>query len=138
MQLDCAAYWADVVQVEFIERIRPEEYKRFDEVRKRVDLEANLSKPSDTRFPLTPEHLSFLAVTSHKEIKKAYHSLRDAFKEHTNMSLFIDWHDSEEYGSSQDGVGGEFWYVDGAYTLSPAGERYKDEITRETYIVQGD
>jgi|SRR3990167_8861595 len=136
MQLDCTAFWADVVQVEFIEKVCPEEYKLFMDTRKRFSLETDLCKRKPTSPKLTLEHLAFLAVTSNEEIKKTYYYLLDAFKKRTDLVLFIDWHDSKEFGSSLDGVDGEFWYVNGAYMLSPAGERYKNEITRETYVVQ--
>lgn len=140
MQSDTAAYSVDVVQTDFIKKTCPKEYKEFLAVRARIKLEKDLQiKEKPTPWTPTEEHITFLDVSNNQDMKTAYFKLRNVFQEKTGLELFIDWHDSKEYGSSQDDVDGEFWFVTGARILSPAGEKYKDKIQitlfGATYIV---
>ncbi len=75
-------------------------------------------------------------VTDEQEaaIRLAYEQLQTKFKEYTGLGLYIHYHSAEDKGDEVDGT---FWEVDGVYTYSLAGEKYKDKITTKGWTVFG-
>jgi hypothetical protein len=79
-----------------------------------------------------------------KEILAAFRKLRAAFSEATNiptttsrLELGIAYHDSENQGCRGDELDGVYWYVDGAYELSPAGRKFKRKFERRFFTAWG-
>jgi hypothetical protein len=87
-----------------------------------------------------------------KEILAAFNELRAAFAtattvsvpgaepmrvERSGLSLGIGYHDCESHGCRGDEVDGIYWYVDGAYQLSPAGRKFQDKFQRKFFTSWG-
>jgi len=88
-------------------------------------------------FPITnefnPEEIEELEEVS----KNLYETIQKEFRNKTNLELFLNYHNSDEYGSTYDDVNGYFWEIGGAYTHSPAGKKLKYKLKNISFVVQG-
>ena len=69
-----------------------------------------------------------------ERIVKAYEELCKSFQKATGLSLYLNYHSAEDRGDEVDGY---FWSVGGVYIYSPAGEKYKKEITHKSWTIYG-
>ena len=65
-----------------------------------------------------------------------YIALCKAFKAKTDLEIGIFYHDSEN-GDRYDDFTGRAWQVDGVYQYTSAGEKYKDKIKNQSFVVCG-
>lgn len=76
-----------------------------------------------------------------RPIIEAYEKLREAFKAHTGLELFLSHHNSEDEGDIYDGVSGCFWALSfsDVYMLTPEAKKLKETIPFDIqhYVVFG-
>ena len=65
-------------------------------------------------------------------ITDAYKALQEEFKKHTELTLTISWGTPKPSG--EDTVG-YCWIVKGMYQLTPAGEKLKDVVEMQGWVV---
>jgi len=121
--------YADTVSEDFIKEICPEEYKNFFTYLDEVDI----SFDEFCDMVHTENELS-LEEDEQKKLDECYDVLSDAFNDKTKLELYVVYHNAEDRGDELDG--GSF-AVDKVYQLSPAGEKYKDKLTRLSWTNYG-
>ena len=132
MSMNNYAGLADTIEESFLQHICPKEFINLLNVLKdnNSDLEGlgmcslNMEEDLNTDFG---EEVA-------NEIISAYDSLCTKFKEETNLELNIGYHEAEDRA---DEVNGVYWFLDGVYQYSPAGEKYKDKIERKCWTTFG-
>ncbi len=69
-----------------------------------------------------------------RKCQELWDKLVETFNKRTGLSLRIGFVEAEERSDEVDGV---YWAVDGVYQLSPAGKKYKDKITQQSWNTFG-
>ena len=81
-----------------------------------------------------------LYIDAPRPVVDAYNKLREAFKARTGLSLFLNYHDSDE-GDIYDDVSGCFWELSfsDVYMLTPEAEKLQETIPFDIqhYVVFG-
>ena len=77
-----------------------------------------------------------LDIDEQGEPELKYIALQKAFKEKTDLEIGIFYHDPDE-GDRYDDFSGRAWQVDGVLQYTPAGERYKDKIKKQSFVSFG-
>jgi bacteriocin-like protein len=62
--------------------------------------------------------------------------IEDAFNEKTGLYVSLQYH-GEDDGDRYDEINGYFWAVEGMYTLSEAGKKIADKVTRNFFVTFG-
>lgn len=70
------------------------------------------------------------------EPERKYLALQRAFEKKTGLEIGLFYHDPQD-GDRYDDFFGRAWWVDGVYQYTPAGEKYKDNITRKSFVTFG-
>ncbi len=60
----------------------------------------------------------------------------DAFNDKTGLYVSLQYH-AEDDGDIYDEISGYFWAVEGMYTLSDAGKKLEDKVTRNCFVSFG-
>lgn len=128
MGMGTYAQMADVVHVEFVKEVCPQEYAALNEALERLDiiwdqladsewsgLELETDEEEDTIGPLLTK-------------------LKESFRERTGFCLYLVYHNAKDRGDEIDGC---TWAVDGVYQLTTAGKKYKDKIQRCSWTIFG-
>ena len=127
------AQFADTVSDKFVRETCPEEINVLQEYLNKHDITWEALGDAGNYNDVEGE----LAINFEEaaiEINNAYDKLCKAFKEKTGLELFARYHNGEDRGDDVDGF---FWSVEGAYILSPEGEKYKDKIERKFWTIFG-
>lgn len=142
MGMGYGANYAQTVSDEFVKEICPEEHKAFFELIEKYKLPVehiarnwNFVDFNDL-CEYFDENLSDGEVNEAVEkLNTASADLESVFKERTGgLLLGMDEHDSSEEGDRYDDVDGWFWTVDGVYQRTPAGEKFKDQISEVGFV----
>ena len=116
-----SACYADTVDEKFVRKIVGDEL--FDAFQNAFSEEdATIQDMCDGAYPKT---------------QAAYQKVCDAFLEKTELMLDFQEHNASEDGDRYDEVDGAFWCVDGVFQRTPAGEKYRQQITRVHYVTYG-
>jgi len=83
------------------------------------------------------EDLGDISKDENKELKGFYKEIQCEFEKETGLTVFIGYHDSGSNGSCYDAVDGVYWWVDGMYELTPAGDKMKGIVSREGWVTYG-
>ena len=70
------------------------------------------------------------------EPERKYLALQKAFEKKTGLEIGLFYHDPQD-GDRYDDFFGIAWWVDGVYQYTPAGEKYKDKITKQSFVTFG-
>jgi len=123
------AAYADCVEQKFVKRTCAKEFKAFI---KEIDDEGNVD------FDFVANQFNFEPVEEVPDpIVRAYRALCEAFKNKTGLALNLGFHDQHDDGDRYDDINGAYWWVDGVYQRTPAGEKYKDDIQRCSFVQYG-
>jgi hypothetical protein len=125
------ANFADVIEADTLKKICPKTYEAFVEALRTGEVELE-------SFAQDIEHD---AVDETSAMFKAYQELIDAFEKETDMSLGIGFHDADDQGDCYDEINGAFFWIDGMYSITPAGkklkDRYGDGVERKFFVTFG-
>ena len=127
MGMGYSSGYADTVKDEFVMETCPVEYRAF---RLAIDDDKN----ADTASVARAAAYDGVKDEFPGAIANAYGNLCSAFAAKTGLSLGLSFHDQESEGDRYDELDGTYWYVEGAYALTPAGEKYKGWITRQHFV----
>tara|TARA_Y100000310_G_scaffold56232_1_gene51599 strand:+ start:30195 stop:30602 length:408 start_codon:yes stop_codon:yes gene_type:complete len=135
MGMGTYACHADTVKDEFVREVCPYEMAELQSQLDNAELDWYGLAACTDRIDEAEEELAMeISEERASLIIKAYDTLFQAFQKKTGLDLQLKYHDKEDRG---DEVDGHFWAVDGVYILSPAGEKYKDEIERKFWTTWG-
>jgi len=125
MGMGYAANYVDCVEIDFVRETCPEEFQ---------NLEMVLDEHNYCLDQLGQEgEIDDIQVG---EVEDALDLLEKAFYTATGLTLSVGYHSSDD-GDRYDDVQGFFFSVEGAYQLSPAGERNKEKIERKFFVTFG-
>ena len=116
------------VSEEFIKKVAKEEWEKFMAA---IAADENYSFgdfAKDQQYEDTEDYS--------EEVKTSFKELCEVFNKKTGLELYIGYHNGED-GSCYDDVDGVYWYVKGAYQLTPAGEKYKEYIDKWYFVTFG-
>jgi hypothetical protein len=136
MSMSNYAGLADVIEESFIEEICSLELRDFREILK----DNNYDLPSFAMCANYGNIIDEIILEDHleektvEEIINIYDILCSKFKEVTKLELNIGYHEAEDRA---DEVNGVYWFLDGVYQYSPAGEKYKSKIERKFWTTFG-
>ena len=65
-----------------------------------------------------------------------YIALQKTFEKKTDLEIGIFYHDQDD-GDRYDDFSGRAWQVDGVYQYTPAGKKYREHITKQSYVTFG-
>lgn len=71
-----------------------------------------------------------------EEPELKYLALCKAFEKKTDLKINLFYHDPDD-GDRYDDFTGRVWQVDGVYQYAPAGEKYKEHITKQSFVSFG-
>jgi len=71
-----------------------------------------------------------------EEPELKYEALQKAFKKKTDLEINLFYHDPDD-GDRYDDFTGRAWLVDGVLQYTPAGEKYKDKIKKQSFVTFG-
>ena len=117
------AFYADTVYEDFVKKICPKEYSNFAKELERLDL--SFDEFCDY---ITNEKDLFLEELDETNLDFAYSNMQKAFEDKTGLQLDVTYHESSDQG---DEIDGGVFIVDGVYTMTSNGEKYKQEIHRK-------
>jgi hypothetical protein len=127
--------YAETVTRDFVKAQCPKEYQEFMDILEKHGVEfdtfCNFLHHGQDDYILEELNLEDGAVT---EIMDKYILLTGQFLTNTDLELEVSYHDAEDRGDELDG--GSF-SVDGVYQLTPAGEKFKDDIRRKWWTTFG-
>lgn len=138
MGMGYGANYADVVDEAFVKETCPDELQKFREAFETYQNDPDLSESASyliSEVLDTPESPKTDSPTL--PMWETYHVLIEKFAQLTGLYLALCYHDSDSEGDRYDDVNGEFWSVGGVYTITPAGEKFKDKISRVHYVTFG-
>jgi hypothetical protein len=128
MSMGYGANYADVVEDTFVKKTCPKEHAAF--------LKSYIEAGTD--FESVAQEITFEGRKAIPlKIRKAYIALTKAFNKKTGLELGIGYHSIEDSGDRYDEVSGGYWCVDGVWKRTPAGNKYKLQITRSFYVTFG-
>jgi len=147
MGMGFGANYADVISADTVARLCPGEYTALQVKLETVELDwENFGRACQFEGQELDSLFSDLDGYDDREtiadgILESYHALQKAFEAATetngsHLRLFASHHDHDD-GDRYDDVQGFFWCVSGNYQLSPAGERFKEEIERQFFVSFG-
>lgn len=128
MGMGHGANYADVVEDKFVEKICPKEWKKLMDA---------ISKSDEFGSMEEFAQIKRYDDVGEDEATLAYNQLTDAFNKKTKLDLSLGFHDADEEGDRYDDVNGYFWMVDGVYSYTPAGKKYRKEIDRKLFVTFG-
>ena len=128
MGMGYGANYAEVVEDTFVKKTCPKEHTAFYQAiaDKEEDFETvaqNIQLDDKKEIPL--------------KVRKAYIALTKAFNKKTGLNLGIGYHCIEDNGDRYDDVNGAYWCVGGVWTRTPAGKKYRAQITRSFFVTYG-
>lgn len=133
--------FAETIEEDFVKEVCPEELEAFKVALDEGDLAIELFANSVQFEGFGVDEIKSDMGCDDKDIEQkakdivdSYEALIKSFENKTGLELGVMYHDKEDRG---DDVDGAFWTVEGVYILSPAGEKYKDKITRKGWTVYG-
>lgn len=123
--------YADVISEENVKKICPKEYKAFIDALEKEDKDLYDFAIGDQMGEETSNVLGLV-----------WNNLCVAFRQATTVGnscfdLNIGYHDKDSDGDRYDEVDGYFFSVDGAYQLSPAGEKFEKIFDRKFFVTAG-
>lgn len=126
MGMGYAANCADVVEESFVKEQCPKEFEQF------------IQSLAD-REDITIEDVAQNAQYENEDsaVYRNYQSLCSQFEQKTGLSLYLGYHDRENTGDRYDDVEGVFWCVEGVFHFTPAGEKFKQHISRKYWVSFG-
>jgi hypothetical protein len=129
MGMGYGSCYADCVKQGFVKRTCPKEFKAFIKA---------IDDDKDVDFDFVANRLNFEPTDEVPEpVLTVYGKLIEAFKKATGLDLRLSFHNSEDEGDRYDDINGAYWWVNGVYQLTPAGEKYKKHITRSNFVIFG-
>ena len=161
MGMSYSAGYADVFGLEKIKSLCPDTFnklrdeieiagERYEEVWERLGywaqteqleelggdlactLDNNIESESDEAFEQRCEEYAALIISAYQELQKDFEKVTRV--NGVGLQLSIGYHNSED-GGKYDDIDGVYFYVENAYVLSPAGEKFKEDIERSLYVV---
>lgn len=127
MGMGFAGAYADVVEVETIEKFCKKEYKAF----------MDSFSGSSTDLETFAQNASYSLDDEDANVVWAYNDLCEAFNEKTGLDLGLSFHSASDEGDRYDDVDGAYWCVEGMYALTPAGEKMKKFVERKHFVQFG-
>lgn len=121
--------YADVLNTELLDKICPEEYKKFKDLLSELEI-------SESEFCYiiydTDDNGAVIYGNTPEEIThQALNELKSTFYNITGLILDINYHDSDNL---YDDVNGLFFTVDKVWELTKAGEKYHNYITKQGWV----
>ena len=132
------ACYSDTVLAEFVKKMCPKEFEDLMNIIDKYDVSL-ISLSQAVEMDDFDGELSCscdLEDGQAEEILSVWEALVIKFKEATGgLDLSLIYHDSDAEGDDlEDGYS---WAVYDVYQYTPAGEKYKKDITRKTWVVGG-
>jgi hypothetical protein len=129
MGMGHAAAYADVIAEEEVKKRCPLFYQEFLDALEAEDI-------SIEEFAMEAQYDNGESLSD--KVAFAYGKLIGEFKHNTGgLMLGMAHHQSDEYGDRYDEVDGTYFYVDGMYELTEAGEKMKDIVERKMFVQFG-
>jgi len=72
-----------------------------------------------------------------EKIMVIYNKLLKEFNDKTKLTLYLEYHNSEDQGSCYDDVEGSYWAVGGMYQLTDAGKKMTDVVSTAHFVSYG-
>lgn len=130
-----SAHYADTVTKEFVTKTCPDEMAGLLKVLAENDYDIDRLAMSVTdEGDILVEMEVDVTKEQAQTIINAYVALLMAFSQATDLGLLMRYKEKEDSGDEVDGL---FWEVEGVYSFSPAGEKYKAEIERKFWTSGG-
>lgn len=153
MGMGYAAMNADVIDWKTIEKMCPTEATALVALLKKYEISSygfsryveqgfnpeDLFSDIESDEAVDREELTEVDFQQAAEVEAAWKALSEAFTKATRvgesfLTLHPCYHNSGENGSRYDEVDGSFYAVEGAYQLSPAGEKFQDKFEHRTWV----
>ena len=119
-----------IIEEDFIKEQCPTEFQEFMD-----SFEDNSEFESIDDFAMAFENGEIEDDSEQKFVLK-YMALYEDFEKKTDLKISLCYHDSEN-GDRYDDFTGRAWEVDGVFQYTPAGEKYKDKIKKQSYVMFG-
>ena len=117
------AAYGDVIEQESIQELCPQEWAAFQDAMAESGIELFGVYSAERMGEEIPV-----------EVKQAFDKLLNTFRMVTELSLFLNYHNSAEDGDRYDDVDGAFWEVEGMYQLTPAGQKMRNKVSRKFWV----
>jgi hypothetical protein len=125
MGMGCVAAYADVITEDDVKEFCPNEFQSFvktiEDENKDIDEVARGAEYEDI---------------DNEKVVEAYNKLLEAFQNKTGLTLGLAYHSVDD-GDIYDEIDGRYWYVNGMYQLTPAGEKMRDYVERKNFVQYG-
>ena len=134
MGMGHAAAYADVIDVKEVKKICPIEFKQFLTALKTDDVDLEefaMEYDSGNGEDFAPTAYEIFGIL------QAAFETKTAIDGSDGLELGIAHHQSDEYGDRYDEVDGTYFYVDGMYCLTEAGEKMDSIVQRKTFVQFG-
>ena len=112
MGMGYGANYADVVEQDFVKKTCPKEYAALD---KAIDNDVE-------------DFEAFAQEINQEGLQDIAPSIR---------RLSIGYHSTEDNGDRYDEIDGAYWSVEGVWTRTPAGKKFKTQIERKFFVTFG-
>ena len=122
------------IEENFIKEQCPIEFQEFVNSFDTVEGNAQFDSVDDFAKSIGNGDLDPKDKPGNSELK--YIALQKAFEEKTDLKIALLYHDPEN-GDRYDDFSGKGWQVDGVYQLTPAGEKYRDKIKKQSFVSFG-
>ena len=127
MGMGYAAAFADVIEEQDLRNLCGEALSRF----------LASVEEKGCELPAVARALEF-GEEVEASIEEAWLALQEEFAAVTGgLTLGINHHDSADCGDRYDEVDGVYWYIEGMYQLTPAGERLGDRVRCRSWVQFG-
>ena len=131
--------YGDIIEEDFVKEICPTEFDELDTFLENhnSDIEQLAFAQNAGDMPDVYEDDNPLAKDNSdldRKCQELWDKLVETFNKRTGLYLKIGFVEAEERSDEVDGV---YWAVDGVYVLSPAGKKYKDKITQQSWNTFG-
>jgi len=130
MGMGTYACHADIVAIDFVREVCPNELEEFLETLSKVDA----SFDDFCACQVIEAEIDHIDEIEQELVDAVYDALCLEFNKQTDLTLEVVYNFAEDRGDDLDG--GSF-AVDGVYQLTPAGEKFNKHIERKTWTVFG-
>ena len=129
MGMGYGANYADVIEDTDVKKLCKVTYNKL---MKAIEADEDIGDLDDYA-----QLMVFEEIDEDSDVYLAYRNLQSAFEKATDLQVYLEFHDHDEYGDRYDDINGHYWSVDGMYQLTPAGEKLKDKVGRKFFVTFG-